>query len=305
MKTKTMKLGTGVAVPGLRLAPVLAAGMATINRIAPGRAFIAMGTGNTGMRMLGRKPMRLKEFGEYARTVKGLLRGEEVDFPHKDEPHKIRFMLTDKGYVNLKDEIPMYLAGYGPKAQALAGEVADGLTTAVPRAGTLDQIWANVKKGAERSGRSLDNFHLSVRVNFAILEPGEAVDSDRIVNEFGPAIMTAVHSTMDRHLEYGEDPPEFLKPIWKDYLAFHMSRPAEHRQKMMHESHNAFVAPDERRFITPEMIKSFCVVGRPEEVLDQVKELSRRGVRQLMCNFPLERNRQMAQDYSRHIIQKI
>ena len=214
-------------------------------------------------------------------------------------------MLSDKGYRNLKDRIPLYLAGYGPKAQALAGEIADGLTSNIPRGGSLDQILANVNKGLARSGRSLNNFHLSVRVNFAVLEPGEPVDSDRIVNEFGPAITTSIHSTVDRHLEFGEDPPDFLKPIWKDYLAFHMARPAAERQKMMHQSHNAYVAPDERRFVTPEVIKRFCIVGKPAEVLEQVRELERRGVRQLMCNFPLERGYQMVRDYAKNIIQKL
>ena len=304
-RTKSMKLGMGVAVPGLRLAPTLAAGMATLNMIAPGRCFVAMGTGNTGMRLLGRKPMTLKNFEAYARTVRDLLDGKDAQYDHNGEKHAIRFMLTEKGYRNLRDPIPMYLAGYGPKAQALAGQIADGLTTHIPRGGTLDQIWANARTGAAKSGRSLDEFHLSVRVNFAVLDKGEAVDSERIVNEYGPAIMTAMHSTMDRHLEYGEDPPEFLRPIWKDYLEFHMSRPAAERQKMMHESHNAYVAPDERRFVTPEVIKRFCIVGQPAEVLEHVRELERKGVRQLMCNFPLERGYQMVRDYAKNIIQKL
>jgi alkanesulfonate monooxygenase SsuD/methylene tetrahydromethanopterin reductase-like flavin-dependent oxidoreductase (luciferase family) len=34
-QTTSMKLGPGVAVPGLRLAPTLAAGMATLNLLAP------------------------------------------------------------------------------------------------------------------------------------------------------------------------------------------------------------------------------------------------------------------------------
>lgn len=304
-QTRTMKLGTGVAVPGLRLASTLAAGMATLNMIAPGRVFVALGTGNTGMRLLGRKPMGLKNFEAYARTVRNLLDGKDAEYEHNGEKHAIRFMLTDKGYRNLQDPIPMYLAGYGPKAQALAGEIADGLTTHVPRGGTLDQILANVRRGAQKAGRPLDGFHLSVRVNFAVLDKGEPVDSDRIVNEYGPAIMTAMHSVMDRHLEYGEDPPDFLRPIWKDYLAFHMARPEAERQKMMHESHNAYVAADERRFVTPEVIRRFCIVGEPAEVLEQVRELERQGVRQLMCNFPLERGYQMVRDYAQNIIQKL
>jgi 5,10-methylenetetrahydromethanopterin reductase len=308
LQTSTMKLGMGVAVPGLRLAPTLAGGMATLNRVAPGRVFVALGTGNTGMRLLGRKPMTLKNFETYVRTVRNLLDGKEAAHEHNGEQHAIRFMLTEKGYRNLRDPIPVYLAGYGPKAQALAGEIADGLTTHIPRGGTLDQILANVKTGAAKSGRAPDNvhpFHLSVRVNFAVLDPGEAVDSERIVNEYGPAITTAIHSSVDRHLEYGEEPPEFLRPVWKDYLAFHMARPAATRQATMHQSHNAYVAADERRFVTPEVIKRFCIVGRPAEVLEQVRELERKGVRQLMCNFPLERGYQMVRDYAKNIIQKL
>jgi alkanesulfonate monooxygenase SsuD/methylene tetrahydromethanopterin reductase-like flavin-dependent oxidoreductase (luciferase family) len=304
-RTRTMKLGMGVAVPGLRLAPTLAGGMATLNVLAPGRCFVALGTGNTGMRLLGRKPMTLKSFEAYARAVRNLLDGKDAEYDHNGEKHIIRFMLTDKGYRNLRDPLPMYLAGYGPKAQALAGQIADGLTTHVPRGGTLDQIRTNIGKGAAASGRSLADFHLSVRVNFAVLDPGEPVDSERIVNEYGPAIMTAMHSVMDRHLEYGEDPPEFLRPIWKEYLDFHLSRPAAERQKMMHQSHNAYVAPDERRFVKPEVIKRFCIVGQPAEVLEQVRELERQGVRQLMCNFPLERGYQMVRDYAKNIIEKL
>jgi alkanesulfonate monooxygenase SsuD/methylene tetrahydromethanopterin reductase-like flavin-dependent oxidoreductase (luciferase family) len=257
------------------------------------------------MRLLGRKPMTLKSFEAYARIVRNLLDGKDAEYEHNGEKHAIRFMLTDKGYRNLDDPIPIYLAGYGPKAQALAAEIADGLTTHLPRGGTLDTIRANLKTGAARSGRSLDSFHLSVRVNFAVLEPGEPVDSERIVNEYGPQIMTSMHSVMDRHLEFGEDPPDFLRPIWKDYLEFHMSRPPDERQKIMHESHNAYVAPSERRFVTPEVIRRFCVVGQPAEVLEQVRELEKSGVRQLMCNFPLERGYQMVRDYAKNIIQKL
>ncbi len=304
-RTSTMKLGPGVAVPGLRLAPTLAAGMATLNMVAPGRCFVALGTGNTAMRLLGRKPMTLKRFEAYARAVRNLLDGKDAEDEHDGEKHTIRFMLTDKGYRNLRDPVPMYLAGYGPKAQALAGEIADGLTTHIPRGGTLEQIWSNVRNGAARSGRSLAEFHLSARVNFAVLDPGEAIDSERIVSEYGPAIMTAMHSSVERHLEYGDDPPEFLRPIWNDYLAFHMARPAAERQKIMHESHNAYVAPDERRFVTPEVISRFCIVGQPPEILEQVRELERKGVRQLMCNFPLERGYRMVRNYAEHIIRKL
>ncbi|MDP7547804.1 MAG: LLM class flavin-dependent oxidoreductase, partial [Alphaproteobacteria bacterium] len=80
--TRTIRIGTGVAVPGLRLAPVAANGIATINRLAPGRTFMGIGTGNTAMRTMGQRPTTVKAFGEYIRTVRALLDGEAG--PYRD-----------------------------------------------------------------------------------------------------------------------------------------------------------------------------------------------------------------------------
>ncbi|MBK6659266.1 MAG: LLM class flavin-dependent oxidoreductase [Proteobacteria bacterium] len=43
-RTRTLRLGTGVAVAPTRPAPVTAASIATINRLAPGRVFLGVGT---------------------------------------------------------------------------------------------------------------------------------------------------------------------------------------------------------------------------------------------------------------------
>ena len=127
--TRTMRLGTGVNVPGLRLAPVAANGIATINRLAPGRCFIGLGTGHTAMRMLGQKPMRLGPFREYVRVVRALLDGQEVDYTLDGETHPIRFQMREHRFIDLEPRIPLYIAGFGPKAQALAGELGDGLVS--------------------------------------------------------------------------------------------------------------------------------------------------------------------------------
>ena len=55
-QTRSIRIGTGVAVAGLRLAPVTANGIATINRLAPGKTFLGIGTGNTAMRAMGQPP---------------------------------------------------------------------------------------------------------------------------------------------------------------------------------------------------------------------------------------------------------
>src|SRR5438309_5573085 len=184
-QTRRMRLGTGVNVPGLRLAPVVANGIATINRIAPGRCFIGLGTGHTAMRTLGQKPMRLAPFREYVQTVRALLRGEEVDYTLNGETHPIRFQMREHRFIDLEHPIPLYIAGFGPKAQALAGELGDGLVSGLPRGGTVADMLANARKGAARAGRTLPgDFHVATMVTLAMREPGEAIDSPRIVAEW-------------------------------------------------------------------------------------------------------------------------
>ena len=78
MTTKTIKIGSGVAVCGVRLAPEAANGIATVNALAPGRTLAILGTGNTAMRILGQKPMGAKALRENVRVVRGLPHGQPI-----------------------------------------------------------------------------------------------------------------------------------------------------------------------------------------------------------------------------------
>src|SRR5262245_62901497 len=80
MSTRTIRIGAGVAVCGMRLAPEAANGVATINALAPGRTFAIFGTGHTAMRMLGLRPAGAPALREYVRVVRALLKGEGVDY---------------------------------------------------------------------------------------------------------------------------------------------------------------------------------------------------------------------------------
>ena len=90
--TSRIRLGTGVSIPGTRIAPVTAHSIATVNQLAPGRVFLGLGTGHTAMRVMGQKPMRLKDFREYLRVVRALLQGEEVDYTFDGNTRIIQFL---------------------------------------------------------------------------------------------------------------------------------------------------------------------------------------------------------------------
>ena len=131
-QTRTIHIGTGVAVTGTRIAPVTAHSIATVNRLAPGRTFLGIGTGNTAQRLMGQRPIKYKEFDEYIRVIKGLLSGEEVQYTYRDETFPIRFTMPELGFIDLEHPVPIHISGFYSRTMQLAGEIGDGLVVSIP-----------------------------------------------------------------------------------------------------------------------------------------------------------------------------
>ena len=305
-QTRSMKLGTAVAVPTMRLAPVCANGIATINRLAPGRCILGLGTGHTAVRTLGQKPMRLKPFAEYIRVVRGLLSGAEVDYTLDGETHKVRFQMRDFDYIDLDHEIPIHVAAYGPKAQQIAGELGDGLLTGTPRGGTLPEMWENLQAGARRGGRTLPTgFPLSLITSPCILQPGEAIDSDRVKNEVGGTVVTGLHYLVARHLESGVEPPDYAKSVWKPYLDWLFQFPEEIRHQRLHDSHNTFLDPEEAQFLSPELIQGLCFAGSGQELIERIGEWEQLGLTQIVVYPQVDRAYGVIEQFADQVISRL
>src|SRR6185295_7514055 len=128
--TTRIKIGTGVAITGTRIAPVTAHSIATINQIAPGRVFLGIGTGHTAMRVMGMDAVKPKVFAEYLRVVRALLHGEEVEYTLNGVTKPIRFLHQDMGFFNVAQPVPIYVAANGPLALTAAGAYGDGRISA-------------------------------------------------------------------------------------------------------------------------------------------------------------------------------
>jgi alkanesulfonate monooxygenase SsuD/methylene tetrahydromethanopterin reductase-like flavin-dependent oxidoreductase (luciferase family) len=306
LRTRTIQIGAGVAVCGMRLAPEAANGIATVNALAPGRTFAILGTGNTAMRMLGQRPMSAKALREYVRVVRALVRGEEVAYRMDGVTHPVRFTSLEQQHVRLDPPPPIYVAANGPLGQAIAGEFADGLCTSLPRGGTLPEVMANVARGAARAGRTLPaNFHTAALVNVLMLEPGEALTSARVIAEVGPAIMTNFHYLVDWVRETGKEPPAYVRSVWKDYLAYQRSRAGADAHITMHASHYATIDPQEARFLTPEIIRAFCIIGEPAELIERLKQLERDGLKQITFHPPFAQRYLAMERFSKQVIAKM
>jgi 5,10-methylenetetrahydromethanopterin reductase len=304
-QTQKIRLGTGLEIGGLRLAPVTANGIATINRLAPGRTFLGVGTGNTAMRTMGQPPMKVAEFREHIRVVRGLLDGEEVDFTLNGVTHPIRFQNLQYNYVNVEDRIPIHVGGFGPRAQALAGELGDGLITGIPRGGAVPEALANVQRGADRAGRTLDGFETTALVTLLMLEPGESLSDEKVIAECGSSVMVNLHFAVELVKETGCEPPDYVKPIWDEYMAFHEKRAAETRHQALHASHYSYLDPEEARFVTPDMIRKFAIAGQPEEIVEQLRNLEKQGLDGINFIPPQDYRYRVVEDFSRKVIAKM
>ena len=284
-RTKRIRLGTGVAVSGTRPAPSNAAGIATINALAPGRVFFGVGTGNTALRVMGLPPQRIAEFDRYLGTVAPLLRGEEAVLREGGRQLPIRHIMPDAGFVNFQDAIPLYVSAFGPKSLALAGRHGDGAVLALPaNAGAMGNIWRRIADGAQQAGREIDRsrYYTTALTTMVVLDAGEAVDSPRVKAECGAMAMAAVHFAYDQFRNFGRRPSTYLHGIWEDYRALIESYPAERRHQRIHGGHNCWVLPEEERFLTPEVLQSTAMIGTQDALLERLGGLADAGLDQVM-----------------------
>lgn len=308
--TKRIQLGTGVAIPGTRIAPVTAHSIASINRIAPGRVFLGIGTGHTAMRVMGMDPMRIHDFREYLRVVKTLLRGEEIDYTLNGVTRAIRFLHQDLGFLDLEHPIPIYVAANGPLALRAVGEFGDGLVSVAnenPQA--LAGHLAAVQDGANRAGRTLPrSFHTAALTSAVVLKPAERVDSDRVIDQCGSQVVAVLHFAYEIvKLTKNEAaiPPGF-EDAWEPYCDYveKMATPKEKRYLQLHNGHCTFLMPEERRFVTEKTIRASMLVGEPAELIERIRQVEKAGLKEIGLLPPMAEARTVFEEFAEHVIRR-
>ncbi|MGH1493697.1 MAG: LLM class flavin-dependent oxidoreductase [Acidimicrobiales bacterium] len=290
-RTSTIKLGTGVAVAATRPAPVTAASIATINRIAPGRTFLGVGTGNTAMRMMGHKPMRIAEFDQYLSVLRPLLEGREAEYEWRGKTAPIRHLMPNDGFVDFESPIPLYVSGFGPRSLALAGKHGDGAVLSIPpEPGFMDKVWGSIERGAVDAGTTIDrsDYLTCSLTTIVVLEPGEASDSDRVKQQCGAFAMASMHYSYDQFRNYDRAPGGPVAEMWDEYRAVVEQVEPERRHQRVHAGHNCWVIPEEERFLTKELMEATCLIGTEEQLIERLRDLNDVGLDQIMILPPFD-----------------
>ncbi|MEQ8263942.1 LLM class flavin-dependent oxidoreductase [Pseudohaliea sp.] len=306
--TRTIKLGTLVAVPTNRIAPVTASAVATINALAPGRVILGIGAGGTARNSMGLHQVKVKDLSSYVQQVRGLLAGEDVLFREGDAERWIRLLHRDRarGYINLDDPIEVHVAANGPRALRIAAEHGDGWITVVqqPKAiqGCLETI-------AEARGDEEPPYSTLLQSGACVLRDGESLTSPRVVQRLGPAVLARAHAAWEtlrggaglglRDDELGERYGEYV-----DAYAEGIGSPADRRYLDVHEGHLVYMKPGEEAFVDERGIAR-TFVGSPEQLLERIHRLEEAGVRHIAIQVVGTDGRELIEEFGKKILAKV
>ena len=139
--TSTLKLGTGVTCPTVRIHPaIIAQAAATVAAMMPGRFFLGVGSGeNLNEHILGDHwppaPVRQEMLGEAVAVMRQLWEGGYQSFDgayYTVENARI--------YTLPAEPPPIIVAAGGPAAATLAGATGDGLWAVAPEAELIEKF---------------------------------------------------------------------------------------------------------------------------------------------------------------------
>ena len=177
--TSKIKLGSAIfQMPG-RSPAMTAMTAATIDELSGGR--MVLGIGSSGPQVaegwhgqrFGRQLQRTREYVAVVRKALARdrleFKGETLELPLPDGPGKALKLMINP----VQERIPIYLAAIGPKNTALAGEIADGWIPTFFSPEFVGDFRQLLQEGADRSGRSLDDFQIAPTVSAFVTDDRE------------------------------------------------------------------------------------------------------------------------------------
>ncbi len=254
--TERIKLGHFVTNPGIRDATVTASWYATMQDLSNGRMVMGIGRGDSSRRVVGLKPVRVADFEARCAMLKELMNGRKVSWNDKElELTWVRSELP---------EIEMWIAGYGPRALAVAGRVGDGVIIQLADPQVIQWIMDTARKSAEEAGR--DPSALKCIVGAPSKVTDDLQDARNEVRWF-PAMVS--NHVMDLIEKYGFDSE--IPAALTEYVK---------ARKFYDYKDHSRVGAAHGEFVTDEICDRFTVIGNVQQCIEKLRELESVGVDQ-------------------------
>ena len=247
-ETERVVVGPMVTNPGTRDWTVLASTFATLNDIYGPRTICGIGRGDSALRYVGRKPRTLAEMVDAMRVIKGLVAGERVDYRGTE----LRFPWVERGW-----DLPMWGAGYGPRALDCIGRHADGFVLQLADPRILEWTLAAVREASAAAGRPPGS--VATCVTAPAYVGGDLAHQREQLRWFGGMVGNHVADLVRRYGEGSGSVPSALTAYIKD------------REDYDYAHHGRAGNPS-TDFVPDDIVDRFCVLGGVE---DHVAKLTR------------------------------
>ncbi len=254
--TERMIVGPMVTNPGTRDWTVIASLFATLNEMYGPRTICGMGRGDSALRYINGKPTTLATMRESMELIKHLVAGDEVEYNGK----ALRIPWVGKGW-----ELPMWGAGYGPKALTMIGEVCDGFILQLADPYLVEWTIKYVKGAAQAAGRNPDDVKICVAAPAYV--GSEMTHQRDQVRWFGGMVGNHVADLVAR---YGADESMVPRAL-SEYIAARQGYDYDHHGKTGNPSTD---------FVPDEVVDRFCVLGPVDAHVSRMQELRELGVDQ-------------------------
>ncbi|MEU4347204.1 TIGR03842 family LLM class F420-dependent oxidoreductase [Streptomyces sp. NPDC023838] len=275
--TRQMHIGPMVTNPGTRTWEVTASTFATLNDMYGNRTVCGIGRGDSAMRVAGRKPNTLARLGEAIGVIRDLAEGREAEV----DGQRLKLPWVRDG------KLPVWMAAYGPKALALAGQKADGFILQLADPFLTEWMVKAVRKAAVEAGRD------PASVTICVAAPAYVGDDLGHAREqcrwFGGMVGNHVADLVARYGEHSGLVPDALT----DYI--------KARQGYDYSHHGRTDNPD-TAFVPDEIVDRFCLLGPVEAHIEKLKALRDLGVDQFAVYAMHDAREEVIDAYGEQVI---
>ncbi|KPM52598.1 LLM class F420-dependent oxidoreductase [Frankia sp. CcI49] len=257
--THRVTVGPMVTNPATRDWTVTASLFATLNSMFGNRTVCGIGRGDSSVRVTGGRPASLAHLRESIEVIRPLANGGVAEY----QGSKLRFPWGGES------RLPIWVAAYGPKALALAGEVGDGFILQLADPDVTAWSIAAVRRAATAAGRDPAAVAICVAAPAYVTDgtdAGLAHGRDQC-RWFGGMVGNHVADIVARYGADGAAVPASLS----DYITGRAGYDYNAHGKAGNSSTD---------FVPDAVIDRFCLIGPPETHVRRLAELAALGVDQ-------------------------
>ena len=255
LATETIKVGSSVTDPFVRHPALTAQVFASLDELSGGRVVCGIGAGIAGFSAMAierRSPVTA--IREATELMRRLWTGERVDYHGR----LVDFVDASLDFKPLRPDIPVYIAGRGPKVLELAGEIGDGVMIgSLASEPGLEFAFRRVDEGLARAGRSRADIEATLWLHTSISSDGPAARE---------AVRTIITGVLISSLPVLDNwgliiPQEVVNAV--QGVTYGVNSPGMQKA---------------REAVGAEVIQHFAVAGDPAEVRDHLARLVAAGI---------------------------